>query len=86
MSNSSINGLNAADFTVGEHLTQVTNLRESPIPAIANAATEWLKQASVSLASGSITLDMGVSEACLANQTTFGAAEARLSAARMQNV
>ncbi len=85
MSDTSINGLNAADFTVGQQLTQVADLRESPVPAIADAAKAWLKQAGILIASGSIALDMGVTEACLANQSTFGAAEARLSAARMQN-
>lgn len=83
MNSHTISGLSCVDSTIEERLLQVEELRQSPVQAVSDAANCWHNTAQTLLASGVITPDMGVSEACLENKVTIGADDARLNKARM---
>lgn len=84
MSNDRINGLNPVDDTVAEKLLIVEALSQDSNAKVAEAAKAWHDTAMQLLSSGAISGDDGISEACLANRATIGAADARLNAARME--
>ncbi len=84
MTNPKINGLNPVDSTIEEKLHEVEALSRDNNAEVAEAARVWHETAMQLLASGKISKQDGISEACLANGSTIGAAEARLNSERMK--